>query len=191
MDKKLNIISTFINGLYVIEPHIYNDDRGCFYRIYCDLEVRDSTKVPIKIKQINHSITKRKGTVRGMHFQYEPNTEVKIIKCIRGHIFDVVVDIRENSPTFLKPFSIKLTDENRKMLYIPKGFAHGFQSLEDNSELIYFHSELYTPSNEGGLNVKDPLLNIEWPLDITHLSKRDQEHKFLNEKFKGIILNEV
>ncbi len=189
MGKKLNIILTNFDGLFVIEPNIFSDDRGSFSRVYCEKELKEISN--ISIKQINHSATKDKGTVRGMHFQYEPNSEAKMAKCIRGSVFDVVVDIRKESPTFLKTFSIELTEKNQKMIYIAKGFAHGFQTLEDNTELLYFHSTEYTPANEGALNIKDPLLNIKWPLDIINLSKRDKEHKFLDNSFKGISINEL
>ena len=157
--------------------------------MYCIEELKKISN--ISIEQINHSVTKDKGTVRGMHFQYEPNAEVKMVKCIRGKVFDVVIDIRKDSKTFLKHFSIELTAKNQKMIYIPKGFAHGFQTLEDDTELLYLHSTIYTPINEGALNVIDPLLNIKWPLDIINLSSRDSEHKFLDNNFKGIEINEL
>jgi len=189
LDKKLNIVSTHLDELFVIEPNKFIDDRGSFSRVYCEEELKEISN--ITIKQINHSITKHKGTVRGMHFQYEPNSEVKMVKCIKGKVFDVVVDIRKDSPTFLESFSIELTDENQKIIYIPKGFAHGFQTLEDDTELFYMHSNIYTPANEGALNVIDPLLNIKWPLDIINLSKRDNEHKLLDNDFKGIKINEL
>jgi dTDP-4-dehydrorhamnose 3,5-epimerase len=190
MGSKLNIQNTRFNDLHTIEPIVHKDDRGGFYRVFCEDELKDIFKEN-SIKQINHSITNTKGTVRGMHFQYEPDTEVKIVKCIKGKVFDVVVDIRKDSKTFLKVFSIELSEENKKMIYIPKGFAHGFQTLEDNTELLYLHSSIYTPNNEGALNIKDPLLNINWPLDIINLSKRDTEHKFLDNNFKGIKVNEL
>lgn len=189
MDKKLNIIATTIDGLFVIKPNTFSDERGSFSRIYCEEELREVSN--ISIKQINHSITKYKGTVRGMHFQYEPNSEVKMVKCIRGSVFDVVVDIRKDSPTFLKSYCVELNAENQRMIYIPKGFAHGFQTLEDNTELLYFHSTIYTPSNEGALNIKDPLLEIKWPLAIINLSKRDDEHPYIDTNFKGIEINEL
>jgi len=189
VDKKLKISPTEIDDLYIIESNLFTDDRGSFSRIYCQKELEEISN--ITIKQINHSVTKDKGTTRGMHFQYEPDAEVKIIKCIKGSIFDVVVDIRKNSSTFLKTFSIELTEENKKMLYIPKGFAHGFQTLEDNTELLYFHSSVYTPCNEGALNIKDPLLKIRWPLDTKNLSKRDNEHMLLDKSFKGIDIDEL
>lgn len=189
MGSKLNILSTEIKDLYIIEPNTFTDERGSFTRLYCQQELETITN--ITIKQINHSLTKEKGTVRGMHFQYEPNAEVKMLKCIKGAVFDVVVDIRKDSPTFLKTYSVELTQENQKMIFIPKGFAHGFQTLEDDTHLLYFHSEVYIPSNEGAVNVSDPLLNIQWPLDIKNLSKRDQEHTFLDENFQGIEINAV
>ncbi len=184
MDKTLNIIKTDIKGLFIIEPITVKDERGSFSRIFCLNELNKIFNE--NIKQINHSSTNKKGTVRGLHYQYEPFSEVKIVKCIKGSIFDIVVDMRQNSKTFLKTFSIKLTQENQKMLYIPKGFAHGFQTLENNTELFYLHSNIYTPSNEGALNAKDPSLDIKWPLNITNISKKDTEHKYLDEKFKGL-----
>lgn len=189
MDKKLDITLTPLDGLFVIEPNRFIDERGSFSRVYCEEELKEITN--IDIKQINQSHTKEKGTLRGMHFQYEPNTEVKILKCIRGKVFDVVVDIRRGSSTFLKSYSIELSAENQKMLYIPKGFAHGFQTLEDDTELLYLHSSIYTPSNEGALNAIDPLLDIKWPLKIINLSNRDSEHKFLDNNFQGIEINEL
>ena len=187
MNQKLNIIKTDFKNLYIIEPNSFKDERGSFSRIFCEDELKDIFK--FNMKQINHSITKDKGTVRGLHFQYEPNSEVKMVKCIKGAIYDVVVDIRKNSPTFLKTFSIELSKKNQKMLCIPKGFAHGFQTLEDETELLYFHSSIYAPLNEDALNIKDPLLDIKWPLNIINISKRDESHPFLTEDFKGIDIN--
>jgi dTDP-4-dehydrorhamnose 3,5-epimerase len=189
MNKKLNIIKTDFKNLYIIEPNSFKDERGAFSRIFCEDELKDIFQ--FNIKQINHSITKEKGTVRGLHFQYEPNAEIKMVKCIKGAILDVVVDIRKNSPTFLQYFSIELTEQNQKMIYIPKGFAHGFQTLEDNTELIYFHSSVYTQNNEGGINIYDSKLNIKFPLDIINISKRDENHQFLTNEFRGIEINEL
>ena len=185
MGSKLTITQSDILGLFVITPNTYSDERGSFSRIFCMEELQEIMNRK-SIQQINHSVTYKKGTVRGMHFQYPPDCEVKMVKCIRGKVLDIVVDIRKNSKTFLETFSIELSDKNQKMIYIPEGFAHGFQTLEDNTELIYLHTKLYSPSNEGALNIKDPLLNINFPLDIISLSKRDEEHKFLDSNFKGI-----
>ncbi len=185
MGNKLNIQKTKLDGLYVIEPIVHKDERGAFFRVFCEDELKEIFKEK-NIKQVNHSVTSIKGTVRGMHFQYAPDTEVKMVKCIKGKAFDVVVDIRRGSKTFLQIFSIELSEENKKMVYIPEGFAHGFQTLKDDTELLYFHSNIYAPRNEGALNIKDPLLNINWPLDILNLSDRDAEHSFIDANFKGI-----
>jgi len=189
MNNKLNITQTNFKNLYIVEPNFFKDERGVFSRIYCENEMHDIFGK--SIKQINHSFTKDKGTVRGLHFQYEPHAEIKMVKCIRGGILDMVVDIRKNSPTFLKSFSIELTQENQKMMYIPKGFAHGFQTLNDDTELLYFHSSIYEPLNEGALNIKDPILKLKLPMKITNLSKRDEKHKFLDSDFNGIEINEL
>jgi len=185
MGSKLKIKNTKFEGLYVLQPIIHEDDRGSFSRVFCEEELAEFLDGE-NIKQINHSITDKKGTVRGMHFQYAPNTEVKIVRCIKGKVFDVVVDIRKASKTFLEQFSIELSAENKTMLYIPKGFAHGFQTLENNTELFYLHTNIYTPNNEGALNIKDPLLHISFPLDIINLSEKDNEHEFIKKDFRGI-----
>ncbi|MEL0622543.1 dTDP-4-dehydrorhamnose 3,5-epimerase family protein [Marinomonas arenicola] len=185
----MKYISTNFDGLFLIEPTVFSDGRGEFYRVYCDQ--KNSEFSDFSVKQINHSITKEKGTVRGFHFQYEPNAEAKIVKCIRGSVYDVVVDIRKGSPTFLSSYTVELSAKKRNMLLIPKGFAHAFQALENDSELLYLHSEFYTPANEGGLNHKDPLLDIIWPLGIKNISERDGLHKFLNIDFEGIEINEM
>ena len=184
MEKKLNIKNTNFEGLFIIEPNIFEDNRGSFSRIFCENEL--SSVLDFNIKQINHSVTSKSGTIRGLHFQYEPNSEIKMIKCVKGSVFDVVVDIRRNSETFLKVFSIELSELNNKIIFIPKGFAHGFQALEDNTELIYLHSSLYKPSNEGALNPMDRILDITWPEDISNISEKDRNHPFITDKFKGI-----
>ena len=184
MEKKLNIKNTNFEGLFIIEPNIFEDNRGSFSRIFCENEL--SSVLDFNIKQINHSVTSKSGTIRGLHFQYEPNSEIKMIKCVKGSVFDVVVDIRRNSETFLKVFSIELSELNNKIIFIPKGFAHGFQALEDNTELIYLHSSLYKPSNEGALNPVDRILDITWPEDISNISEKNRNHPFITDKFKGI-----
>ena len=185
MGNKLNIQNTNFDDLYVIEPTVNQDDRGSFFRVFCENELQDILNDRM-IKQINHSITSKKGTFRGLHFQYKPNCEVKIVKCIKGKVLDIVVDIRRESKTFLQTYFIELSEKNRKMIYIPEGFAHGFQTLEDNSELLYLHTNIYSPNSEGALNIKDPSLNIQLPLDIIEISKRDEEHDFISSNFKGI-----
>ncbi len=185
MDNKLKIKENRFKGLYTIHPIITEDNRGSFSRIFCMNEIQHLLNGKI-IQQINHSITSQKGTVRGMHFQYAPDCEVKMVKCIKGKVLDIVIDIRKDSKTFLNIFYIELSAKNQNMIYIPEGFAHGFQTLEDNTELLYLHTQQYSPNNEGALNIRDPLLSINFPLDIINLSKRDEVHTFLDKNFKGI-----
>lgn len=177
--------STTLEGSYLVHPERFSDDRGWFARTYCANEFKQIGHRDEWV-QMNHSYTAKRGTVRGMHYQLPPFREIKLVRCIRGKIFDVIVDIRKDSPTFLKWFGVELNDTEMKMLYIPEGFAHGFQSLSDDCELIYMHSEFYQPGHEGGIKYNDQLVNIQWPEDITVISNRDESHPALNENFKGI-----
>lgn len=176
---------TALKGSYIVSLTPFSDDRGWFARTYCKKEFaaigHDKEWV-----QMNHSFTKEKGTVRGMHFQHPPLAEIKMIRCIAGAVLDVIVDIRKGSPTFLQHVSFELSAANKQMVYIPEGFAHGFQTLEENTELIYHHSEYYQPGVEGGLRYGDPKLNIQWPLPVINVSQRDNDHPLLDENFKGI-----
>ncbi|MFX1594266.1 MAG: dTDP-4-dehydrorhamnose 3,5-epimerase family protein, partial [Promethearchaeota archaeon] len=129
------------------------------------------------------------GTIRGMHFQYPPKAEIKIVKCISGSVYDVAIDLRKDSSSFLKWHAEVLSDKNMKLLYIPEGFAHGFQTLENNTEICYFVTEFYYPEYEGGIVYNDPKINIKWPLEMTNISDKDREIKLLNDDFKGIELN--
>ncbi|MDE3250979.1 MAG: dTDP-4-dehydrorhamnose 3,5-epimerase family protein, partial [Bacteroidota bacterium] len=138
--------------------------------------------------QINHSFTNDAGTVRGMHYQLPPFAEIKLLRCIAGAVFDVVVDLREGSATRLEWFGVELSSVNQKMLYIPEGFAHGFQSLQQGTELIYHHSAVYMPGSEGGLRFDDPLLKITWPAPVKLVSARDRQHPLLDLTFTGIKL---
>jgi dTDP-4-dehydrorhamnose 3,5-epimerase len=174
-----------IKDLLVIEPEPFKDERGKFYRIFCKNELKQ-VGISKEIVQINQSLTKHKGTIRGMHFQISPKAEMKIIKCINGVIYDVAIDLRKWSPTLLQWHGEVLSAENMKSMCIPEGFAHGFQALESNSELLYLHTEFYSPEHEGGIRYNDPLINIKWPLEITEVSTKDSEYEFLNNNFKGI-----
>lgn len=183
--NRFNIAREPINGLKVISPTPIFDDRGLFQRLLCINEFSEfGFNEPIV--NINHSTTKNKGTIRGLHFQHEPSAEIKIIKCIKGSIYDVVIDIRKNSSTFLQSFTIELNTTNNFMLLIPKGFAHGFQSLENDSEIIYFVTNYYSKEFEDSLNPFDPELKIEWPLKCTNISKKDNDAKFINKEFSGV-----
>ena len=176
---------TPLKGSYEInlEPHI--DERGWFARTFCKDEFKSIGHIKEWV-QLNHSYTKQKGTIRGMHYQKPPNGEIKLVRCIAGAVFDVIIDLRKNSPTFLKYFGIELSSANKKMIYIPEGFAHGFQTLTDECELIYHHTQTYTPNAEGGIKYNETKIAINWPLTVLHISERDKTHAFLNTNFKGI-----
>ncbi len=176
-----------IRDAFVIEPEPIEDDRGLFTRVFCQNELNDILHGE-NIVQINHSVTWQKGAIRGMHFQYPPRAEIKIVKCLRGSIFDVMIDLRKKSPTFLKWHGEVLTSENMKMMYIPEGFAHGFQTLEKDCEILYLHTEFYSPEYEGGVRYDDPMIEISWPLAVTDISKKDQNYPLLSPAFEGISL---
>lgn len=184
-----NLISkaTEINGLTLISRKQATDKRGYFNRLFC-LDTLVSDFGTRNIIQINHSFTEIKGTVRGLHYQKPPSAELKIITCLRGEIFDVAVDLRKNSPTFLRWHGEFLTEKNKSSLIIPEGFAHGFQTLTDNCELIYFHTKAYDKAAEAGINALEPRLKIKWPMAITDRSERDAKQPFLGEQFAGIVL---
>lgn len=176
---------TILKGSYVIDLNSYTDERGSFARYYCQNEFQQIGHTKEWV-QMNHSVTNKKGTVRGMHYQVSPYREIKMVKCIAGAVYDVIIDLREGSATFLQWVGIELSAANRKMLYIPEGFAHGFQCLTDDCELLYHHSAVYTPGAEAGIRYNDPLINIQWPMPAAMLSPRDAEHPYLTENFKGI-----
>jgi dTDP-4-dehydrorhamnose 3,5-epimerase len=173
---------TPLKDSYVIELEPHTDIRGYFERLFCRKELM-TIGFSKEIVQVNLSFSKKKGTLRGMHYQLPPYTETRIIKCIRGSVFDVAVDIRKNSPTFLKCFGLELTRENNRMLFIPEGFAHGFQTLKSNTELIYFHTGYYNSGSEAALNYEDPLLDLKFPLNVTEISLRDKSHSFLSDPY--------
>ncbi len=177
--------STPLEGSYVIELKPFVDERGWFARTYSKAEFA-AIGFDGEWVQLNHSFTEKAGTIRGLHFQVPPFREVKLVRCIRGKVWDVIVDIREGSPTFLQWFGTELSEHDMKLLYIPEGFAHGFQTLTDGCEMIYHHSKAYTPGFEGGLRYNDPMVNISWKQEVTVISERDKQHPLLTAGFKGI-----
>ncbi len=182
------MIFTEINlkGAFIIDLKIFSDERGWFGRTYCKDEFK-AVGLEQEWVQMNHSFSSKKGTIRGMHFQHPPYQEIKMVRCIAGSVYDVIVDIRKDSPTFLQHIGVELSAANKKMIYIPAGFAHGFQTLSNDAELIYHHSAFYTPHAEAGLLYNETLLSIHWPLAVTEISDRDSTHSQLNkETFKGI-----
>jgi dTDP-4-dehydrorhamnose 3,5-epimerase len=179
------IEKTPIDGLQIIQRQPVGDERGYLERVFCSDELK-----PIigqrSILQINHTLTASAGTVRGIHFQHPPHAEMKLVSCLRGEVFDVAVDLREGSPTFLQWRGEILNENNHRSFCIPEGFAHGFQTMTDDCEMIYFHTAAYAPAAEAGLNALDPLLDIAWPMPISERSTRDQQHVMLSSDYSGL-----
>jgi dTDP-4-dehydrorhamnose 3,5-epimerase len=182
----MKILENPFKNAFVLQTEPYIDHRGKFGRIYCQDELKQIGHYK-QIVQINHSLTRKSGAIRGMHFQYPPKAEIKMVKCLRGSVFDVIVDLRRDSDTLLQWYGEVLSDENLKMMYVPEGFAHGFQTLEENTELLYLHTEFYSPEHEGGVRYDDHMLRISWPLEVTEASKKDQEYPLLSKDFRGIM----
>jgi len=181
----MKFAETELQGVYTIEPEVFQDQRGAFFRIY-DRENFLKIGFNGEFVQVNRSINKAKGTLRGMHYQQKPYDEVKLIQCTRGKVFDVIVDLRKDSATFLKWISVELSEENNKMIFIPGGMAHGFQTLEDDSHLLYFHSRQYSPGFEGAIRYNDERVGIRWLLPVSVISEKDNNHPMLDLNFKGI-----
>ena len=185
MGKQFRFINTPLEGLIKIERNSISDHRGYFSRSYCKEELKE-IGCNESIAQANSTLTRKKGSIRGMHFQHPPNSETKIVTCSRGKVIDIVIDIRKESATFLQWHAEELSEKSHLSLYIPKGFAHGFQTLTDDCQLMYFHTSFYEPKSEAVINAFDPLFKIEWPLMTTEVSERDKNATFLDPKFKGL-----
>lgn len=183
----MNKIETKVFGTWIIESTAFEDSRGSFSRLFCSRELREIIGSKT-IVQINHSVTHNAGAVRGLHYQNPPHAELKIVRCIKGRVFDVAVDIRKDSPTFLEWIAVELTPESHFAFVIPEGCAHGFQVLENNSELLYLHTAFYTPQAEGAIRFDDPRIRVDWPMPPTDISERDLTHPYLQEDFKGVTL---
>lgn len=187
MNSRFNILDAKLRDLKVIQRNPIGDERGYFERLFCSKEFTAMIRNK-NIVQINHTLTVKQGTVRGMHFQYSTHSEIKIVSCVRGKVFDVAVDLRHGSSTLLQWYSQDLGADNHISMLIPEGFAHGFQTLEDNCEMLYFHTAAYQATAEGGINAQDPMLAICWSQLITELSDRDRSHPMLQHDFWGIQL---
>jgi dTDP-4-dehydrorhamnose 3,5-epimerase len=164
---------TRLQGAYIIEPERLDDERGFFARTYCDREFKEHG-IAFDCVQSNISFNKRKGTLRGMHYELKPHAPAKLVRCTMGAIYDVIVDLRPGSPTYAQWVAAELTADNRKMLFVPEGFAHGFQSLVDNTETAYLMSAAYVAESSAGIRWNDPKLGIEWPLAEPIMSSRDR-----------------
>jgi len=185
MSSRFDIQATPLPGLNVVTRKPFGDNRGYLERMFCMGELQDIFGAR-RIVQINHTLTKTKGTARGMHFQYAPHAEMKFVCCLRGAVFDVAVDLRKESPTFLQWHAELLSADNYKTFAIPEGFAHGFQTLTEDCEMFYLHTAAYAPDAEAGLNPEDPRLAIAWPLPITEMSPRDAAHAPIAADFQGV-----
>jgi len=183
----MKFTETPLKGSFIIGLEPFSDERGWFARTFCKNEFEQIGHDKEWV-QLNHSVTYKKGSIRGMHFQYPPHSEIKMVRCTSGAIYDVIIDLRNGSPSFLRWFGAELSAANKQMLYIPEGFAHGFQTLEENCELIYHHTSFYTPGAEGGIRYDDPQVGINWKLPVTDISERDKNHPALNGTFTGIKL---
>lgn len=181
----MKFTETALPGAYLIEWEPHADERGFFARTFCKQEFAQISK-DIEFVQSNVSHNQSAGTTRGMHFQLPPFTEAKLITCIRGRALDVIVDIRQWSDTFLQHIAIELTADNQRMIYVPAGFAHGFQTLEDDTRLTYHHTAYYQPGSEAGLRYNDPKLAIQWPLQNITISEKDTAYPLIDDAFSGI-----
>ncbi|MDB5799584.1 MAG: dTDP-4-dehydrorhamnose 3,5-epimerase [Rhodocyclales bacterium] len=179
--------TTPLSGVYILERMLRGDERGWLQRMYCANELSE-LGVSKSVAQSSLTFTRQKGAVRGMHFQYSPMAETKLVSCLQGKVFDVAVDLRAGSPTFLKWHAEVLSFEAANTLLIPAGFAHGFQTLTEDCQLLYFHTSAYSPPHEGGVNPQDPKLAIAWPLAITEISERDSAFCALTTDFQGVVL---
>ncbi|MDQ7026699.1 MAG: dTDP-4-dehydrorhamnose 3,5-epimerase [Anaerolineae bacterium] len=171
---------TILAGVYLIEPQILSDNRGFFARVFCEDEFAEQGLLTHFV-QSNISFNARKGTLRGMHYQVEPHGEVKLVRCTMGAIYDIILDLRPDSPTFKQWVAFELSAKNRRMLYIPAGIAHGFQTLTDNSEVFYMMGEFYHPESARGVRWNDPIFGIDWPgVDERIISEKDQNWSDFN-----------
>ena len=166
---------TKLKGAFVVDIDPFRDERGYFSRMFCRNEFIAHGLNP-DVAQCNVSFNHKRGTLRGMHYQLPPSAEVKFIRCVRGAIFDVIIDLRKGSPTYMQWVGVELTEENGRMFYVPEGFAHGYQTLADNTEVQYMVSEFYSPEHERGVRHDDPAFGIEWPIENPMISEKDRMH---------------
>jgi dTDP-4-dehydrorhamnose 3,5-epimerase len=171
----MKFVETKLKGAFIITPDLIEDDRGFFARIFCRQEFEKHGLNP-DLVQCNISFNKAKGTLRGMHYQIAPSAEVKLVRCTAGAICDVIIDLRSGSPTFKQWVAAELSEKNHRLLYVPEGFAHGYQTTEPLSEVFYQVSSSYNPASERGVRWNDPAFGIEWPLPVSVISKKDESY---------------
>jgi len=171
-ETSMTFTETKLRGAYIIEVQKFEDNRGFFGRTFCQKEFKDHGLNP-NVAQANVSFNKKKGTLRGMHYQAAPYGEIKLVRCTRGAIYDVIIDVRPDSPTYKQWVGVPLKEDTFTMLYVPEGFAHGFETLDDETEVIYQVSQFYTPGSERGIRYDDPVFRIDWPLEVQVISDKD------------------
>ena len=185
--NRFNFADLPLKGLKIIERQHLLDSRGFLSRLFCSIELA-AAGWHLPVVQINHTFTARRGTVRGMHYQNSPNAEMKLVTCLKGEVLDVAIDLRNGSPTFLNWHAEILSEDNARTLLIPEGFAHGFQALSNDVNLLYCHSSPHIPESESALNANDSRLAINWPIEITEISSKDASHPLIDQNFEGIFL---
>jgi dTDP-4-dehydrorhamnose 3,5-epimerase len=187
VSNRFTISRTPLDGLTLLVRKPMGDDRGFLERLFCTSDLSEVLSGR-SIEQVNRTFTAKRGAVRGLHFQNAPHAETKFVTCLRGRVFDVAVDLRRGSRTFLQWHSEVLAEDDHRTLVIPEGFAHGFQTLTETCELLYFHTAAYQPSAESGVNIRDPRLGIQWPETITEISARDSSLPMLTPEYDGLVL---
>ncbi|MBB3268224.1 dTDP-4-dehydrorhamnose 3,5-epimerase [Azospirillum sp. OGB3] len=176
---------TPLHGAHLIELEKRGDDRGFFARFFCEREFAEAG-LCTRFVQINNSLSAKAGTLRGLHYQLTPDAEVKVVRCLKGALYDVLLDLRPDSPTYGKWFGAELNEENRLMMYVPQGFAHGFITLTDNTEALYLVSAFYGPDNERGVRYNDPRFGVEWPIAPTEISDKDRNWRDFDPEWHGV-----
>lgn len=172
---------TRLAGAFIIVPELKEDERGFFARTFCQNEFL-AHGLETRVVQCNTSFSRRGGTLRGMHYQVPPKAETKLVRCIKGAIYDVIIDLRPDSATYCEWAAVELSQDNRKMIYVPRGFAHGFQALEDDTEITYQVSEFYSPEHERGIRWDDPAFKIKWPVENKIISKKDMNYPLFEQE---------
>ena len=182
----MHLEPTPLAGVFESQTDARRDDRGRFARLFC-AEALAAAHQGRPIVQINHSLTRAAGAIRGLHYQHPPAAEGKWVRCLKGRVFDVAVDLRRGSPTFLRWHGVELDGARMNAVFIPEGCAHGFQVLQADSELLYLHTAAYTPALEGAVRFDDPRVGVAWPRKVTEISERDRSHPLLDDRFEGIV----
>lgn len=176
----ITVSETELDGVLIVEPKVFGDNRGWFMETYSRRDFEDAG-ITAEFVQDNRSFSSKKGIIRGLHFQRNPMCQAKLLTCLKGEILDVAVDLRKDSPTYKKWISVKLTAENKKQIFIPKGFAHGFLTLTDDVEIMYKCDELYSPECDGGIRFDDPEIGVEWGVENPLLSEKDKNAPYLKD----------